>query len=650
MAYELAEHDLDLGDEEEEEWRKYDEEVKQFQELMNFTGQSPASLRQLAGEDHGATLPGLMAATAAAKASQTGAQRELDSILQSTSEMETQLKKLLEQNAALRQQEAATAATAAIAPWVPGAEGLVQAAGQQSLPAEYRARLAEGDQGVIVSSSLGPNTVVLLSRVPDQPELLPVLSETFRGQGVRIMRGWLENAGDGVMDAFEVTDLEGRPLSNDSAARLEKAIVQALRAPLARQVLWEIEDQVPRLDAFFGLPLGGSRAPSLPAARGALMDSPLFVTEGKDLWRVLVFRVQQKDDTPIGEALKECRSRLRKACFSDTEGSGAEGNRPEDWECVLVDGVNGLLLLVLPSKDLEQALLAPYDQRLFFMLCTLLSVVCAQAAAPSEPGNLPPVGSMLLAVVGAAELMRVIAADWHGVRLGLPILLPSTAIGSFGAATRFQTMVPDAVALFDIAASATTAAFAVSFALVALGLTVPADVNSCTWVNPSSFPYALKQFLLVQAEGHFAVCTNPPQTGGSLIPTSTVLAAGCFGALMTALNALPLGRVDGMWIAAAAPSARLRDTFLPWTAMALLGTATFGPDADGLFPLVLGFSVFTFWVRPQLTPEPVRRDNLTEPDDLFRRCYGLLLLLLAATILLPSAILEPLLTLLPPWK
>ncbi|CAJ1449243.1 unnamed protein product, partial [Effrenium voratum] len=76
---------------------------------------------------------------------------------------------------------------------------------------EYRERVAENEgAGVVVSSQAGGNALVLLNHLPDQPELLPVVSDTFRAQQVKIVRGWLESG----TDAFEVSDWKGQPLSS----------------------------------------------------------------------------------------------------------------------------------------------------------------------------------------------------------------------------------------------------------------------------------------------------------------------------------------------------------------------------------------------------------------------------------------------------
>jgi len=532
------------------------------------------------------------------------------------------------------------------APWVPAAVPLMN--GARQLPEAYRERLVEHEGGVVVSDTQGPNALVLLSHVPDQPLLLPMVSETFRLQKVKIVRGWLETTDSGaVMDAFEVCDSStGQPLSSDRATQLEQALMQAIQAPAARQVMVEIDGQVPQLDCFFGLPAGGSLPVSLAAARGALVDGPFKVSEAREVGRSLVFRGELMEGVASKEALDECARRLRQAMVSEDAPPEVRSNAPhhrrlvDDWECLLVRGKTSPLLLWIPLEDLAKELDPSFDQRLFFLLTTLATVVCVQYAAP-EPGLNPPIGALLLSIIGAAEISRRRTADRLGVRLGLPLLLPSPAMGTFGVAARAKSLVPDAAGLFDLGASALMTALLASFTLIGLGLFMPPDTSSCTWVDPSVFPYVLRQLLVAQYDARSAVCTEPPLgLDGRYVPTSPAIAAGLFGVLMVALNSLPIGQLDGASLLPAAPAGWLRETILPFAAYLLLGVTCFSADADSLFPLVIGFSIFTFGVRPQLSPEPVRRDNVSQPKDFSRRLTAAVLLVTAYLMLMPASWLQ----------
>ncbi|CAE8642846.1 unnamed protein product, partial [Polarella glacialis] len=79
-------------------------------------------------------------------------------------------------------------------------------------------------------------------------------------------------------------------------------------------------------------------------------------------------------------------------------------------------------------------------------------------------------------------------------------LLPSPGIGSFGGVSQIVSLVPNTTSLFDMAVAVSMTALLASFTLMLLGLLIPADAASCTWVNPSLFPYVMRKLLMAQAE------------------------------------------------------------------------------------------------------------------------------------------------------
>lgn len=186
LSFELADEDFSLCEEEEEEWRQYDEEVSQFKKLVLECGSDPTSSSSRSASS--------------ARLAQTQASADPEDppgagfFGDSCSE-------------------------------VPGP--LIN--GQFELPGEYRQRLEESeDAGVVVTTRSGANALVWLSHVPDQPQLLLVVSDTFRTHRVKPVRGWMETMDNGVViGAFEVSDLNGQPLSSERTTQLETALMQA---------------------------------------------------------------------------------------------------------------------------------------------------------------------------------------------------------------------------------------------------------------------------------------------------------------------------------------------------------------------------------------------------------------------------------------
>eukprot|EP00929_Paragymnodinium_shiwhaense_P038828 TRINITY_DN20466_c0_g2_i2.p1 TRINITY_DN20466_c0_g2~~TRINITY_DN20466_c0_g2_i2.p1 ORF type:complete len:349 (-),score=80.22 TRINITY_DN20466_c0_g2_i2:71-1117(-) len=186
LEFELADDDIDLelNEEEEEEWRLYDEQVKQLSELTGLQ-ERQAGLNR--AQDLGVPAIDLELGT---KAEQAGGASSSTARPADDHDDEDSSQALV--SPAREVMDMAIPA---------GSVGL-----DSELPAEYISRLVDGKGGVVVSTELGPQTVVLFAQSPNQAELLPELSLTLRAKGVRIVRGWRETKSPLVMNVFEVCD------------------------------------------------------------------------------------------------------------------------------------------------------------------------------------------------------------------------------------------------------------------------------------------------------------------------------------------------------------------------------------------------------------------------------------------------------------
>ncbi|MFM7713457.1 MAG: site-2 protease family protein, partial [Microcystis sp.] len=91
----------------------------------------------------------------------------------------------------------------------------------------------------------------------------------------------------------------------------------------------------------------------------------------------------------------------------------------------------------------------------------------------------------LWSVLIAHEIGHLIIAKRHNVRLSLPYFLPTWQIGSFGAITRFESLLPNRSVLFDIAFAGPALGGLVSLILLIVGLILS---NSASLFQiPSSF-------------------------------------------------------------------------------------------------------------------------------------------------------------------
>jgi len=96
-----------------------------------------------------------------------------------------------------------------------------------------------------------------------------------------------------------------------------------------------------------------------------------------------------------------------------------------------------------------------------------------------------PLSLGLWSVLIAHEIGHLIIAKRHNVRLSLPYFLPTWQIGSFGAITRFESLLPNRSVLFDIAFAGPALGGLVSLILLIIGLTLS---NSASLFQiPSNF-------------------------------------------------------------------------------------------------------------------------------------------------------------------
>jgi membrane-associated protease RseP (regulator of RpoE activity) len=142
----------------------------------------------------------------------------------------------------------------------------------------------------------------------------------------------------------------------------------------------------------------------------------------------------------------------------------------------------------------------------------------------------------LISILGAHEMGHYIACRYHGVSATLPYFIPAPiGIGTFGAFIRIKSAIPGREALFDIGIAGPLAGFvfALPAAFVAhyfAGAAPPMEAGGDYLIFHS--PPLFRLFELA-----FAL---PPE-----IELNPIWLAAWVGLLMTALNLLPIGQLDG---------------------------------------------------------------------------------------------------------
>ncbi|MBD1821784.1 site-2 protease family protein [Cyanobacteria bacterium FACHB-DQ100] len=284
------------------------------------------------------------------------------------------------------------------------------------------------------------------------------------------------------------------------------------------------------------------------------------------------------------------------------------------------------VVIALPSKN---------DPKPLTVTQTLLAIVLfvATIAASLETGGILlgfdfyssperylevlPFSLGILGVLLAHELGHWIAAKRYQVRLNLPFFIPTWQIGSFGAITRFASLLPNRTALFDIAVAGPIAGGLVAFGMLIAGLLLSHEGGG--FKVPSQF---FEGSILV---GTLARVIMGAAIQQSIVEVNPLVVLGWIGLVVTAINVMPAGQLDGGRVVQAIYG-RKTASWATVATIVILGLASL------VNPLALYWAIVI--VVLQRNPERPSLNELSEPDDA-RAAIGLLVLFLMVTILLP---------------
>lgn len=172
----------------------------------------------------------------------------------------------------------------------------------------------------------------------------------------------------------------------------------------------------------------------------------------------------------------------------------------------------------------------------------------------------------LMAVLGIHEMGHYFMAKRHGVPASLPFFIPAPPpplmfpLGTFGAFISIRSPIPNRKTLFDLGIGGPIAGFIATIPIAILGLML---TNSGARPLPEETGglISLAMPVIYEIIGAFV-----PITGEyALHPTAV---AGWVGFLVTAINLLPAGSLDGGHIARAALGANAK--YISWIAVIIL--------------------------------------------------------------------------------
>jgi membrane-associated protease RseP (regulator of RpoE activity) len=302
----------------------------------------------------------------------------------------------------------------------------------------------------------------------------------------------------------------------------------------------------------------------------------------------------------------------------------------EKYRLFLVEGTEGRpIVIILPStNDPKPATLVQKNLALVLLLATLATSLEAiglllgfdlSVEWQRYPEALPlAVG--LWAILAAHEIGHYLIAKRRQVRLSIPFFLPNWQIGSFGAVTRFESLLRDRATLFDISFAGPALGGLVSLVILFIGLVIS---------HPGSLFQLPTQFfqgsILI---GSLARVVLGEELQKAIVDISPMVALGWLGLVINALNLLPAGQLDGGRIVQAIYGRKIaRRTTI--ATLVVLGVVSFINPAN---PIPLYWAVVILFLQRDL--ERPSLNELTEPDDA-RAAWGLLALFLMLATLIP---------------
>lgn len=182
--------------------------------------------------------------------------------------------------------------------------------------------------------------------------------------------------------------------------------------------------------------------------------------------------------------------------------------------------------------------------------CSMLYVGCAWAGVDLGQQGLRAIwrgyafAVPLMAILLSHELGHYVVARWHHVDVSPPyfIPMPFALIGTFGAVIRMRGPVDSRDALLDIGAAGPLAGFLVTVPVLVYGL-----VTSPVEVLDPSVHYLVEGRSLLYA-GLIYALKGPIADGHDILLSPTAL-AGWAGLLVTMMNLVPVGQLDGGHVA-----------------------------------------------------------------------------------------------------
>ncbi|MBC6472912.1 MAG: site-2 protease family protein [Hormoscilla sp. GM102CHS1] len=298
------------------------------------------------------------------------------------------------------------------------------------------------------------------------------------------------------------------------------------------------------------------------------------------------------------------------------------------YRLFLVENPEGRpVAIVLPSRNDPQT--TTVGQKILAVILALATIVTSLAAGGLLQGfdifsdfsrgmiKAGPIAIGIWAVLLAHEIGHRLIAKRYEVRIGWPFFLPTWQIGSFGSLNRFESLLPNRQVLFDVAIAGPAAGGILSLGMLIAGL---------LFSHPGSlFQVPSQLFQGSILVGTLARVVMGSALGQQLVDVHPLTIIGWIGLVITAINLMPAGQLDGGRIVQAIYGRKVAGL----TTIATLIVLAIASLAN---PLALYWAALIVFLQRDL--ERPSLNEITEPDDQ-RAALALLALFLMLVTLIP---------------
>lgn len=377
--------------------------------------------------------------------------------------------------------------------------------------------------------------------------------------------------------------------------------------PLADETATTAAAATPATVAIAGIP-----AADLASIRGIFGLDTFFATETVPYQDGAIFNGNLRGEPAVAHAKLSAALKERM------------GDR---YRLFLVENLENKPTIVVLPKSADPLPSTPWQKGVAVVLGLATIATCLETASfllgfdfyqtPQRIAEVLPIAAGILAILAVHELGHWWMARRHQIKLSWPFFLPTWQIGAFGALTQFESLLPSRKVLFDIAFAGPAAGGVLSLILLLAGLLLSHDDSS--FQLPTPF---FEGSILVGTLAKVALGEALKQP---LVAVHPLVIVGWIGLIITAINLMPAGRLDGGRIVQAIYGRKIanRTTIVTLILLTIVSLVN---------PLAMYWAILILFLQRSL--ERPSLDEITEPDDA-RAALTLVALFLMVAILLP---------------